>query len=129
MGASHLPPSLGAEWLEECIKDLSEHWQDLSTEDQLRTSCEFIAATIAAHLPQTGSILVTGGGAFNDFLIELIREKSSATIEVPSKEIIEMKEAICFAFLGLLRLRGEESIIAQSTGAKENSIAGSVYLP
>lgn len=124
-----LPPSLGAEWFELRIRPICDQYDALDLSDQLRTSTEFVAEIIAETLSTEGKTLVTGGGALNHFLIERIQDLSVSDIEVPSEDIVEMKEAICFAFLGLLRLNNQENIQASSTGAIKNSVAGAIYHP
>lgn len=122
--------SLGAEWVVQEVWplfDASQSWQDL-----LRTFTEHIAIQISKILNQTCSdsnlVLFTGGGVFNDFLMERIKELTNAKIEIPSTDIVEMKEAIVFAFLGLLRYLGEENILASYSDAQKNSISGALYL-
>ena len=74
-------------------------------------------------------ILVTGGGTKNKFLIQTINQITSKIIVIPDELIINMKEAIVFAFLGVLRLRNENNCFASVTGAKRDSCGGAVYLP
>ena len=121
--------SLGAEWFDKNILPVIDRHQGLALKDQLRTATEYVADIISGHHQESGTTLVTGGGALNEFLIERITALSTSEIVIPSREIIDMKEAICFAFLGLLRMLEVENIIASSTGANRNSIAGAVYLP
>ena len=73
-------------------------------------------------------MLVTGGGAFNKFLIELLREKCSVEVFVPDENIVNFKEAIIFGFLGVLRMRGEINCLKSVTGALRDSCGGAVYL-
>ena len=73
------------------------------------------------------TVLVTGGGAHNIFLMELLKERTDAKIILPEKTVIDFKEAIVFAFLGLLRILNIENCYASVTGASNNSIVGSVY--
>jgi len=99
--------------------------------DRLRTACESIASEIVRSIPDPNKkmkLLVTGGGALNSFLITLIRSKLTSKTEViiPSKTIINFKEALVFAFLGVLRLRGENNVLKSVTGASHNSCSGAL---
>jgi 1,6-anhydro-N-acetylmuramate kinase len=49
-------------------------------------------------------MLVTGGGGFNRFLMERLRIYSPVPVTVPDRRTVEFKEALIFAFLGLLRI-------------------------
>ena len=122
-----LPPkSLGREFFEENQKDLLK---DLSVEDLLATFTEHIALQIAlgvSHLPK-GKILVTGGGARNQFLMERLQARSSHEVVIPEKTIIDYKEALVFAFLGLLRLEGKTNVLASVTGAESDSCSGQIW--
>jgi anhydro-N-acetylmuramic acid kinase len=44
-----------------------------------------------------------------------------------SKELIEFKEALIFAFLGVRKLRGEANALASVTGAGRDSLGGAIY--
>ena len=74
-------------------------------------------------------MLVTGGGVLNTFLLNGIIKKCNAVIIIPEKEIIEFKEAIIFAFLGVLRIRREINCLKSVTGARSNSCGGAIYEP
>ena len=122
-----LPPkSLGREFFEENQKDLLKN---LSVEDLLATFTEHIALQIAlgvSHLPK-GKILVTGGGARNQFLMERLQARTSHEVVIPEKTIIDYKEALVFAFLGLLRLEGKTNVLASVTGAESDSCSGQIW--
>ncbi|MEZ4721036.1 MAG: anhydro-N-acetylmuramic acid kinase [Flavobacteriales bacterium] len=120
------PKSLGYEWFEDQILPIIPNE---SPADLLHTACEHIAIQIGKSLHSHGSCIVTGGGAFNDYLIERIRHYVNCDIVIPDPQIIRFKEAICFAFLGLLRLRQEKNISSTVTGATSDSIAGAIYIP
>ena len=124
------PKSLGYEWVEnEVWPALSQ--SDLSLTDQLHTYYHHLAFQISnAILNQKddGKLLITGGGAHNSFLVELIRHYSKNTrIILPDKNIIDYKEAIIFAFLGLLRWLGESNTLSSATGASQDSSGGIIY--
>ena len=122
-----LPPkSLGREFFEENQKDLLK---DLPVEDILATFVEHIALQIAlgvSHLPK-GKILVTGGGARNRFLMERLQARSSHEVVIPDKMTIDYKEALVFAFLGLLRMEDKTNVLASVTGAESDSCSGRIW--
>ncbi|MBO4645577.1 MAG: anhydro-N-acetylmuramic acid kinase [Bacteroidales bacterium] len=121
--------SLGKEWFVEKVQPLlnGEH----APEDLLRTAAEHISFQIARILNQQKieTLLVTGGGAHNTFLLELIQEKSpECTLTVPNDETVDFKEAIIFAFLGVLRVMRQHNCLADVTGACRDNCGGAVYL-
>lgn len=127
------PKSLGREDVEQHIFPLIAHYSTHSIEDVLHTVTEHTADQIAQSLKKekvtiSDQILITGGGAYNDYLISRIKAKHpEATIVIPSSETIEFKEALIFAFLGFLRLRQETNTLAMVTGASRDSIGGAIY--
>ena len=101
---------------------------DISTEDSLATLCEHIAFRIAHAIQNTrGTMLITGGGALNSYLVERISTLSGIKCHIPELNIIEYKEALVFAFLGLLRHLGEVNTLSSVTGAARDSIGGAEY--
>jgi len=123
------PKSLGREWFESNICNLITD-NDLSLEDKLRTFYEHIAIQICKVIKSDtkNSVLVTGGGAYNKFLIDLICQKTKSQIIIPQNDLIEFKEAIIFAFLGVLRFYNETNVLSSVTGAKCNSSSGNINL-
>ena len=97
--------------------------------DQLATLYEHIAVQISRQLEGNGKMLITGGGAHNSFLLSKIREKTNIECHVPNKQVIDFKEAIVFAFMGLLRLLGETNCYASVTGAIKDSSTGVIHTP
>ena len=125
------PKSLGREDVEKNVVSLIDQFE-LSVEDVLSTFCEHIALQIAKVTgveKKQKKMLVTGGGALNTFLLNCIFKNSGVAIIIPKKEIIEFKEAIIFAFLGVLRMRKEINCLKTVTGARLNSCGGAIYLP
>ena len=122
-----LPPkSLGREFFEANQKELL---QGLPVPDMLATFVEHIALQIAlpiSFLPK-GRILCTGGGARNKFLVERLQARTKHEVVVPEKQIIDYKEALVFAFLGLLRLEGKTNVLASVTGAESDSCSGRIW--
>jgi anhydro-N-acetylmuramic acid kinase len=122
------PRSLGREWVEEHIFPLLDEYRSAGTDHLLNTFCEHVAMRISSVLP-AGSLrlLVSGGGAYNTFLINRISQLSTSDIIVPDPLIIEYKEALVFAFLGLLRLKGINNVFASVTGASNDHCAGTIH--
>jgi anhydro-N-acetylmuramic acid kinase len=121
------PKSLGKEWVEEQITPILQK-HNIPLQDALRTFYEHIAQRVAMSGGPNGKLLVTGGGAHNSFLIELIRKQWKGELVVPDAKTVDFKEALIFAFLGVLRLRGEYNSLASVTGANKDSIGGALYL-
>ena len=124
------PRSLGREWFDEHMAPLIDD-KRIPVSDRLRTATTHVAMMAAGELSAQGptSVMITGGGAHNGFLVELIRSMTTTRIEVPENTLIDFKEALIFAFLGLLRYRGEVNTLASVTGASRDSVGGAVYLP
>jgi len=107
---------------------------NLPVENALRTYVEHIAIQIKDVFikinPSKGKLFITGGGALNTFLIErisfLLTPLQIETI-IPSKEIINYKEAIIMSLLGVLRIRNEYTVLSTVTGASRNSIGGALW--
>jgi anhydro-N-acetylmuramic acid kinase len=126
-----LPPkSLGREWVEKEVMPLFEENQEIAPEHCLRTLYEHITTQIANTLPNrnTKTVLVTGGGAHNLYLINLLQTKTKCRLIVPEKELVDFKEAIIFAFLGVLRWRNERNCLSSVTGARLDNIGGIIHL-
>lgn len=124
------PKSLGKEWFElQMLPFLQEALNQHTTADCLRTITTHIATQIGNAVPKTAqTMLVTGGGAHNIFLIEQIKEHCHADIVVPDSSTIDFKEALVFAFLGMLRLNGQNNCLKSVTGATRNCCGGAVYI-
>lgn len=122
------PKSLGREWVENEFFPILNDF-NISDSDKMRTVYEHIAIQITKAVSGKGKMLVTGGGAFNGFLIERIKALTTTEIITPEKDIINFKEAIIFAFLGVLRIKGIHNCLASVTGARKDSCGGVVFLP
>ena len=124
------PKSLGLEWVNTIIFPLINVF-NLEINDVLRTFVEHVAIQITSGITQnkTGSVFVTGGGTFNTFLIERVQQLSDNQIIIPSKNIIEFKEALIFGFLGILKLRNENNCLKSVTGATKDHSSGKIYCP
>ena len=124
------PKSLGKEWLDDVFTPILNS-TNIPILDQITTIYEHIAEQISKtfHKNIPTRVLVTGGGVYNQYLIDRIKQKTNTQIVIPDPQIIEFKEALIFAFLGLLRLKGQVNSLASVTGAKRDSSGGIIYLP
>ncbi|WGH76999.1 anhydro-N-acetylmuramic acid kinase [Tenacibaculum tangerinum] len=126
--ATEPPKSLGLEWVKEHVFPLIDRKEtDIST--ILRTFVEHSAMQIAKIITKKSKILVTGGGAFNSFLMDRIAFYLKKPIPLVTRELIDYKEALVFAFLGLLKRKGEVNCLQSVTGAKENHSSGKFFYP
>ncbi|MEX0883227.1 MAG: anhydro-N-acetylmuramic acid kinase [Cyclobacteriaceae bacterium] len=120
-------------------EDIEKHYLPLlkggknSIKDLMATLSAHFVNRIAAPVLQYGNkgntLLITGGGAYNDCFIErlsLILD-NKVTVYKPEKKIIDFKEAMVFAFLGVLKMRGEINCLASVTGAKMDSCGGTLF--
>lgn len=123
------PKSLGLEWVQTTIFPLLAQYEHLAIEDLLHTYSVHSAKHIANELPKNGKVLFSGGGAFNTFLMEHIKRESSSTLVLPEKGIIEYKEAVIFAFLGVLRELNLANCLASVTGAPTDHSSGKIFYP
>ncbi len=123
------PKSLGLEWVKTHVFPIIDKLE-LKTEDILRTFTEHISIQIALVLKdKVSSTLITGGGAYNDFLIERLKLKTKSKIVIPDNQIIEFKEALVFGLLGILRDRNEVNCLKSVTGAKQDHSSGKILNP
>lgn len=123
------PKSLGVEFVDSFVYTLADKY-NLSPKDLLATYVEHIAMQIGQRftLKEGARILVTGGGAYNSYLMERIRFYGSGLVfDVPSKQIIDFKEALIFGLLGVLKIRDEVNVLASVTGAKYDHCSGKVF--
>lgn len=121
-------PSLSYEMFVSSIKPILDK-KKITPEDKLATFTESIAIEIAAAIPSTKrkqSMLCTGGGALNAYLIYRIMERcgEQITVIVPDDDIVKYKEALVFAFLGVLRVRNEVNCLKSVTGALRDTSSG-----
>ncbi len=129
------PKSTGYEWFVQKVVPLVDSTDD-SMENLLCTGIQHICEQIAVQVTvnsrtSENTLLATGGGALNDFLIKCLQERlgSDTKVVVPDKKLIEFKEALVFAFMGVLRMEGKTNVLSSVTGAERDSSSGVVYLP
>jgi anhydro-N-acetylmuramic acid kinase len=122
------PKSLGKEWVLSHIFPILDR-SSVLLNDQLNTFCEHIAIQIskASFRNESLKMLITGGGTFNEYLLERIKHNTPHIIIEPDNNTINFKEALIFAFLGVLRWRKEINCFQSVTGASQDNIGGAIY--
>lgn len=130
------PKSLSNEKAQELVFPIlleSQH----DTVDLLRTAVQHIAEQVAESVrrfstdKEQATMLVTGGGAFNGFLMEQLQKALFAlnvTVKIPEPHIIKFKEALVMALIGALRWREETNVLSSITGASRDSISGAIWM-
>lgn len=121
--------SLGREWLEKEFVPLieSSHPIPYLLNTLVHHLCYQISRVIDGSSKKKSQILITGGGAYNSFLIEQLKRTTKEEIIIPSEYLIQFKEALIFAFLGVLRMENQINTLKEVTGASKNSIGGAIY--
>lgn len=117
------------------------HSYGLSVEDALATQVEHVAIEVKKAAKKILSdfslagekyeLLVSGGGALNDFLVSRLRFhllELNINVHMPDRTLVEFKEAVIMALIGVLRWREEYNVISSVTGATRNSISGALWL-
>ncbi|MEZ4800834.1 MAG: anhydro-N-acetylmuramic acid kinase [Flavobacteriales bacterium] len=122
------PKSLGREFFESHFAADLKAEADIS--DLMATATEHIADQIATvvNAANIKKLLVSGGGARNIFFIEKLKEKCPCEVIIPEELLLDFKEALVFAFLGVLRISNQINTLSSVTGASRDSIGGSVWI-
>ncbi len=125
------PKSLGVEWLNEVFYPILDRNKKITPENLLRTVLEHETDQISRVINKLNlkTVLITGGGVWNKFFINRLTMKTSSKIVIPSPEIVDFKEALIFAFLGVLRINGAINTYKSVTGAKKDSSGGVLTFP
>ncbi len=125
------PKSLGREWIEDSFSPILNRF-NCSIEDKIRTVYEHISHQITEifnnNNNESNKVLITGGGAFNKFLLHLIKAKTNNSLIIPDETLVKYKEALVFALLGVLRFRNEINCLSSVTGARFNHSTGVINL-
>lgn len=129
------PKSLGVEWFIKEVKPLLDQ-SNAPFNNILHTlvhhNAQQIAKAVQAQKPlKTSKLLITGGGALNTFFVATIHNylHNICQVVLPNKTIINYKEALIFAFLGVLKFEGIPNVLASVTGARNDSCSGFIYTP
>jgi len=122
------PKSLGSEWIKDSFLPVLTEFQLAETE-LLHTVYEHIAYQVSQAINRCRGekVLLSGGGAYNNYLVSLINKESKKELIIPEKLIVEFKEALIFAFLGVLRYQKEFNCLKSVTGAGKDNIGGAIW--
>ena len=111
--------------------------------DELRTYVEHVvqqvkkavegreSSMVNGETNDGAKLLVTGGGALNTFMVQRLKEELQALeveVVVPDENLVQYKEALVMALIGVLRWRQEYNVLASVTGAKRDSIGGALWI-
>lgn len=128
------PKSTGREkyndqYLDELISKIKKYTP--KNEDVIATITAYTAYTIIKEyqlfLPDIDEIILSGGGAHNKFLVDLLRQNLAAKIIISDQ--IDAYEAFGFAILGHMTILNQASNLPSVTGAKKAVILGNITNP
>ncbi|PLX01446.1 MAG: anhydro-N-acetylmuramic acid kinase [Marinilabiliales bacterium] len=124
------PKSLSNQYVKNYFIKIVDNF-NCSIEDKLYTVTKHIAYQINEAIKDfpAARLLITGGGAHNDFFVKAIKMETKHQLIKPDNITIDFKEALIFAFMGVLRVLGETNCLASVTGAIKDSSSGIVYYP
>jgi len=124
------PKSLSNSWVREVLVQPALAFP-AAPADKLHTACRHVAAQVGRALAgPEGRLLVTGGGAHNDFLLACLAEALPAlVVRKPGTQVIEFKEALLMAFMGALFAQGSPNTLPAVTGARRAVVAGAYHRP
>lgn len=127
------PKSLGREWINQNFWGIVRE-SNSEKQDKMKTLVDHIAGQIGRTIDDLSGgessgirVLATGGGVLNPVLLEYIRANTDAEIVVPDKRLVNYKEALIFALMGALRVQNKPNVLSSLTGARADSIGGSLY--
>lgn len=124
------PKSLSNQWVQQEVIPIFKRHKG-NTADKLATACALITWQTKVALNQLADpkedLFITGGGAFNSYLMELFEKEIMNKIIIPEDEIVEQKEALLMALMGYLKLQGIENVMSSVTGAVRDVCAGEIY--
>ncbi len=124
------PKSLDNNWI---MNEVIPNFPEGKAEDILHTYTNWMSSCIANEIASEGgstSMMVTGGGAHNTYFMECLTAKlaeKNCSLIIPSKEIIDYKEAILMALMAYKYMQGEVNVLSSVTGASSDTIGGALY--
>ncbi|MEM9886501.1 MAG: anhydro-N-acetylmuramic acid kinase [Bacteroidota bacterium] len=133
------PKTLDNQWVKNKLIPLFKDKEE-TLEDRLHTACAHIAHQVAKSVKNilqheqlhksTYELLVTGGGGYNDFLMQLLRRELGelrVNVHLPDEILIGFKEAAMIALMGVMRIESIPNCMGSVTGARVDTINGAIY--
>lgn len=129
------PKSTGREhynlpWLNEQLKN----FPGLSIDTVQASLCQFTSQSIAdavkKFLPDTASLIICGGGAHNQYLIQQLHDSlNELSISTSDQHNLaaDWVEAVAFAWLAKQTLDGMPGNLPDVTGAERAAVLGAIY--
>ncbi|WP_298729021.1 anhydro-N-acetylmuramic acid kinase AnmK [uncultured Granulicatella sp.] len=135
-----IPKTTGREMFgEHFTKSILEKYHFCDPNDLIHTFTWFTAYAIAYHykkylISEYGlkKCIIGGGGAYNSYLLELIRNEMPEVTVMTQEEhgfSSEAKEALAFVILGNQTYHRRPSNVPSATGAKKSVILGQITYP
>ena len=122
------PKSLGIEDFKKWYFPVINKYQ-IPIEDKLHTAGHQLCYSIKKIIETNKTVLITGGGTYNEFWTNTLNDTFNINYHIPNKTIVNYKEALIFAFLGLLRIKNIENTYSSVTGASKNLKSGIIHNP
>jgi anhydro-N-acetylmuramic acid kinase len=122
------PKSLGLEWVKEFVYPLIDSF-DLKLPELLNTYVEHAAFQISNCIDDDADLLVTGGGTYHTYFVQRLESYLNKKIKIQQSNLIDFKEALIFAFLGLLKLENKNNCLKSVTGASKDHCSGEIFDP
>lgn len=123
------PKSLGIEWVIKEIFPILDRFLNESLEDRIHTYVNHVGKKIGESFSEKDKVLITGGGAKNSYLISILKTYSNANFNIPEPKIVDFKEALIFAFLGILRFQNKINCLSSVTGSTKDHCSGKIFYP
>jgi anhydro-N-acetylmuramic acid kinase len=122
------PKSLAREFAESQLLPFLSNYDEKKV---LHTYTKHIGFQIGVSLKKSKATkcLITGGGTHNRFLMDQIQKHTNCFLEIPDDTIVDYKEALIFALLGLLRIENQINVLSSVTGAKHDHSSGRIAKP
>ena len=120
------PKSLGLEWVQSHFYPLYDSY-NCGPKDWLATAATHMVRQIDQATQAFDRVLITGGGAYNGYIMELLHATTPGKFVLPEEDLINYKEALIFGLLGVLRFRNEINCLSSVTGAPKDHSSGVIW--
>lgn len=127
-----LPKSTGREkYNDKFLDTILKQMHDEPNNDIIATITAYTADTIVYayqnYCKEIDKVILSGGGAHNNFIVKRIKEKMNIEVEISTES--DSYEAFCFGVLGYYTYNHKPSNMRCVTGSNENVILGNFTYP